>query len=260
VKKPNKGYKLEWLNQLKELSKDNKEMAGLISTGMEEIKNLQSSNSSLAEKYEASQKRFNEVVTQRDTLKAEYNDAKTKLDGIELSGDAEKYQAEIQKLNNEYTQKLEQLEGRNNELQSKFIGTLKQNQLSSLNLASKLPKDMSEEQVKGALDFMHFQLEQEGLTYDEQSNGFIFKNEGVARINSETGNPFTLKEMTDAKIKSGAWDRLIQTQEIPQGGVNRGQANSGGGNDRKTINRDQFDSMNDAQRMEFATSGGRVQD
>lgn len=224
-----RGIELEWLNQLKEVIGDNEAAVKLIESGMEEVNTLRANNKNLAEQAETWQKRFNEGVETRDTLKRKVSDMETKLSSMPASND--EFQKQFDQLKSDYETKLSAEVESKNSLQSKLIDTMRKAEFSGLNLAAHLPKGLNDDQVKSLVNFMQYELSA-GLDYDGDLNTFVYKNDGVPVINPDTTKPYTLAEKAQERIKSGAWDSFINTTPNPSG-ASRGNVESGGGIGKK---------------------------
>jgi hypothetical protein len=218
---------LEWLKKLQEGLKDNPELLKILTDGTSEITALQESNTNLASQAETWEKRFNEGVATRQTQKTTIDNLNTEIETLKLSGDNEGIQKQLTQLKDEYDTKLKESESKYGSLNEKYVNSLRKSSFGELNLASLLPKGLSEEAIKSAVDFMQFDLSNQGMGYDTEIDNFVFKKEGVNSINPETSKPYTVKEMAGQRAKSGAWDMFINTTPNPAG-TDRGNAESGG--------------------------------
>lgn len=246
-------------DKVKELAGDNKDILAELGGIEEKFSGLDSSNRDMTSKLEGLQRDLNDAIKRRDNATSAQRELEEKLETIELSSDSEKFQAEIDKMKGEYDSKLNEVTVERDKFKNDLVETRKQSTLANLNLAGKLPAEWTDEQKASAVKFMQFDLSEEGLTYDPEHNGFVFKADGVSRLNSETGKPYTVAEMAEHKIKSGAWSNYVQTKPTSEGGAGRGRTEDSGPT-LKTINREGFEAMNQNQRHDYVQSGGKITD
>ena len=250
----NKGKRM--LDQLKEYIGDNEAGLKALQEAQAKWTELENSNRKLAEGQEHWEREAKNAFAKRDEFKTKAQELEEKL--TTMPKDNSEFEKQFGQLKSDYENKLQALQMELGSTKSKLVETARQAEFAKLNLAAKLPKGMSEDAVQSAVEFMQYDLSRQGLDFDAESNSFVFKREGVNAINPNTSKPYTLAEMAENRIKSGAWDMFVNTTANPQG-AGRGNADSAGGQpQRAVVNRTSFEEMSQAQRHSFIKDGGKV--
>lgn len=201
--------------KLLELVKENTEAVSFIQQHSAEFQKLTDANKRMASDLEYKESEAKKAFETRDSLKNQVRELEEKITNNPNSN--EEFAKQIETLKKEYESKLTENDTKYQGLQTKHLELLKDSKFSELNLGAKLPKWEDETRVKGALDYMKFQLSQ-GLEYDQEVGDFVYKENGVSRVNAETGKPYTIAEMANTKLTSGEWTHLTSVDNPNSGG------------------------------------------
>ena len=242
-------------DKLKELAGDNTELKAEIEAVSGEYSKLYSSNEDLTGQLQKALGDRDEHDKRRQNAMKQIEELTGKIESMPKGN--EDHLKQMEQLKTEYESKLGEYEDKVKDYENKYVDSLRKSSFAELNLAAKLPKGMNDEAVKAAINFMQFDLSSQGLDYDGENGSFVFKKDGVVAVNPATAKPYTLGEMAEQRISSGAWDNFVNTTPNPSG-ANRGTTESGG-KTLKSINRAGFDAMSPGERHNFIVNeGGKV--
>lgn len=212
-------------DKLKELAGDNQSLVSEIEAVEGKYSKLYSSNEDLT-------KQLEKAIGDRDEHDKRRQNAMKQIEELtkqveSMPAGSEDQLKQIEQLKADYDSKLNEANDKVKEFESQYIDSLRKSTFAELNLAAKLPKDMNEEAVKSAINFMQYDLSSQGMEYDGESKTFVFKKDGVVAVNPETAKPYTPSEMASQRITSGAWSNFVSTTPAPQG-AGRGNVGNGG--------------------------------
>lgn len=144
-----------------------------------------------------------ELIQARKDLKTELQEVKDS----KLKTDDKSVQEKLDALNSEWNEKYQTLAGERDTIKTDMLNKTKFDEFGSLNIASLLPKEWSKEQIAVAMGSIENQV-LGGATHDD-TQGWVYKDNDVTRINPTTGRPMTIAEQFESVKSSGSINMFL---------------------------------------------------
>jgi len=192
-----------------DLPDEAKELLKAVNDG---YKSLTDANATMVDTIASKENANAELIQARKDLKAELQEVKD--NGSKT--DDKSVQEKLDALNAEWNEKHQAVLNERDTIKTDMLNKTKLDEFNSLNVASLLPSEWDKPQVAIAMSAIESQV-LGNVTHDE-AMGWVFKDNGVTKLNPATGKPMTIAERFDEVKSSGAINMFLADG-----------ANSGGG-------------------------------
>lgn len=176
---------------------------------------LNEANAEMVKTIESKERANAESFEDRKRLKQELQEAKENANKT----DDKTMQQKLEALNAEWNEKYQALASERDTIKTDMLNKTKFDEFNGLNIAKLFPKEFNEAQTKIGMDTIQNTI-LNGTVFDESSNSWVYKENGVTRINPTTGKPFTISDRFAEVRDTGAFNMFIAGNTNSGGGTN----------------------------------------